>query len=61
MNKWNTHTHTHTRTCVVQCVPGKKPGTSTRVTMGRLKASQKRTKRAPLTEASMSSTPEMRL
>jgi hypothetical protein len=38
-------------------VPGRKPGTSTKVTMGMLKASQKRTKRAPLTEESMSSTP----
>jgi hypothetical protein len=38
-------------------VPGRKPGTSTNVTRGMLKASQKRTKRAALIEASMSSTP----
>ncbi len=38
-------------------VPGKKPGTSTNVTSGMLKQSQKRTKRAAFIEASMSSTP----
>ena len=38
-------------------VPGRKPGTSSNVTIGTLKQSQKRTKRAALTEASMSSTP----
>src|SRR5947208_842105 len=38
-------------------VPGRKPGTSTNVTSGMLKASQKRTKRAALTEALMSSAP----
>src|SRR6195256_103946 len=38
-------------------VPGRKPGTSTKVTSGMLKASQNRTKRAPLTEALMSSAP----
>src|SRR5206468_9628660 len=38
-------------------VPGRKPGTSTNVTSGMLKQSQKRTKRAALTEASMSRTP----
>jgi len=32
-------------------VPGRKPGTSSNTTSGMLKASQKRTKRAPLTEA----------
>ncbi len=37
--------------------PGRKPGTSTRVTSGMLKQSQKRTKRAALSDASMSSTP----
>ena len=38
-------------------VPGRKPGTSTKVTIGILKQSQKRTKRAPLRDASLSSTP----
>ena len=38
-------------------VPGRKPGTSSKVTSGMLKQSQKRTKRAALTEESMSSTP----
>src|SRR5580692_5243510 len=38
-------------------VPGRKPGTSTKVTMGMLKASQNRTNRAALREASLSSTP----
>ena len=38
-------------------VPGKKPGTSTKVTSGMLKQSQKRTKRAAFTEASMSRQP----
>ena len=38
-------------------VPGRKPGTSTNVTMGMLNASQKRTKRAALREASESRTP----
>ncbi len=39
------------------CVPGRKPGTSSKVTSGMLKQSQKRTNRAPLSEALMSSTP----
>jgi hypothetical protein len=38
-------------------VPGRKPGTSSKVTSGILKASQKRTKRAAFTDASMSSVP----
>ncbi len=38
-------------------VPGRNPGTSVKVIRGMLKASQVRTKRAPLAEASMSSTP----
>ena len=38
-------------------VPGRNPGTSTNVTSGTLKASHVRTKRAALTEASMSRTP----
>ena len=38
-------------------VPGMKPGTSSSVTSGRLKASQKRTKRAPLMDEALSSTP----
>ena len=38
-------------------VPGKNPGTSTKVTIGMPNASQKRTKRAALREASLSSTP----
>ena len=38
-------------------VPGRKPGTSTNVSSGMLKASQVRTKRAAFAEASMSSTP----
>jgi hypothetical protein len=38
-------------------VPGRKPGTSTKVTSGMLKQSQKRTKRAAFTEAEMSNTP----
>src|SRR5205807_8228649 len=33
------------------CVPGRKPGTSSNVISGILNASQKRTKRAPFTEA----------
>ena len=41
-------------------VPGRKPGTSTKVTSGTLKASHVRTKRAALTDASMSSTPRER-
>jgi hypothetical protein len=44
----------NTRTCTV---PGRKPGTSTKVTMGMLKASRKRTKRAALMEESMSRQP----
>ena len=36
-------------------VPGRKPGTSSKVTSGMLKQSQKRTKRAAFTEALMSS------
>ena len=38
-------------------VPGRNPGTSSNVISGMLNASQKRTNRAPLTDASMSSTP----
>src|SRR5215468_8021176 len=38
-------------------VPGRKPGTSTNVTSGRLKQSQNRTKRAALIDASMSRQP----
>ena len=38
-------------------VPGRKPGTSTNVTIGMPNASQVRTKRAALTDESMSSTP----
>jgi hypothetical protein len=38
-------------------VPGKKPGTSTNVTIGMLNASQNRTNRAALIEASMSRQP----
>ena len=38
-------------------VPGRNPGTSTNVISGMLKASHVRTKRAALTDASMSSTP----
>jgi hypothetical protein len=38
-------------------VPGRKPGTSTNVTSGMLKQSQNRTKRAALTDASMSRQP----
>ena len=38
-------------------VPGRKPGTSTKVIRGMLKESQKRTKRAPFTEALMSRQP----
>ena len=34
--------------------PGRKPGTSTKVIMGKLNASQKRTKRAALIDESMS-------
>ena len=45
-------------TALYSCpVPGRKPGTSTRLTMGILKQSQKRTKRAALREALQSSTP----
>lgn len=39
-------------------LPGKNPGTSTNVTMGILKASQNRTKRAPFTEALISRQPD---
>ena len=38
-------------------VPGRNPGTSSKVTSGMLKASQKRTNRAAFTDASMSSVP----
>ncbi len=38
-------------------VPGRKPGTSTKVSTGTLKASQVRTKRAAFSEASMSRVP----
>src|SRR6266480_4960901 len=38
-------------------VPGRKPGTSSKVTSGMLNASQNRTNRAPFTEASISSVP----
>lgn len=41
-----------------QRIPGRKPGTSTKVMMGILKASQKRTKRAPFTEELMSKQPD---
>lgn len=44
----------HHFTCAV---PGKKPGTSTKVKMGILKQSRKRTKRAALIEESMSRQP----
>ena len=40
-------------------LPGKKPGTSTNVTIGMLNASHVRTKRAALADESMSSTPAM--
>src|ERR1019366_9356105 len=42
-------------------VPGRKPGTSSKVISGMLKQSQKRTKRAPLMLALMSSTPARKL
>ena len=42
---------------VFLAVPGRKPGTSSKVTSGMLNASQNRTNRAALTEASMSSVP----
>jgi hypothetical protein len=42
---------------VFLAVPGMKPGTSTKVTTGMLKASQKRTKRAALMEDLMSRQP----
>lgn len=42
--------------CTVH-IPGRNPGTSTKVMMGILNASQKRTNRAPLTEALMSKQP----
>src|SRR2546430_3525980 len=42
-------------------MPGRNPGTSTRVRMGMLKASQNLTKRAPLTEEFMSMTPALNL
>ena len=38
-------------------VPGRKPGTSTKVTSGTLNASHVRTKRAAFSDASMSSVP----
>ena len=38
-------------------VPGRNPGTSTKVTSGMLNASQKRTNRAPLTLAAISRVP----
>ena len=38
-------------------VPGRNPGTSTKVTSGTLNASQVRTKRAAFSDASMSSVP----
>src|SRR5208337_82109 len=41
----------------LRCVPGRNPGTSSKVISGMLKQSQKRTKRAPLMLALMSSTP----
>lgn len=41
-----------------ELLPGRKPGTSTKVMMGILKASQKRTKRAPFTEELMSKQPD---
>src|SRR6266508_3404004 len=42
-------------------VPGRKPGTSTNVSIGRLNASHVRTNRAALFDASMSSTPASEL
>ena len=42
---------------VLIVIPGRKPGTSTKVMMGMLKASQKRTNRAPFTEELMSRQP----
>ena len=42
---------------VLLLTPGRNPGTSSKVISGMLKASQKRTNRAALTEASISSTP----
>ena len=39
------------------CTPGRKPGTSTNVTSGMLKALQKRMNRLALSEALMSSAP----
>ena len=41
-------------------LPGKKPGTSTKVTIGILNASQKRTNRAPFTDELMSRQPDDR-
>lgn len=43
-----------------QRIPGRKPGTSTKVMIGMLNASQKRTNRAPFTEELMSKQPEIR-
>ena len=40
------------------CTPGRKPGTSTNVTSGMLKALQKRMNRLALVAALMSSTPD---
>ena len=40
------------------CTPGRKPGTSTKVTSGMLKALQNRMNRAALSEALMSRTPD---
>ena len=42
---------------LLHACPGRNPGTSSNVTSGMLNASQNRTKRAPLTDASMSSVP----
>lgn len=41
------------------CLPGRKPGTSTNVTSGILKASQNLTNLAPFTDALMSRQPEI--
>lgn len=41
-------------------LPGKNPGTSTNVIRGILKASQKRTKRAPFTEEFISKQPNFK-
>lgn len=50
---------TKTTTKMQENLPGKNPGTSTNVISGMLKASQKRTKRAPFTEEFMSKQPNL--